>query len=116
MSVQVDALSSNDNVHADEHLTRLPRSLTATLAIQLIYDVILQRPLADPSNVAAPPAPIVSIPTPGTDLHLAVVIAMPSCRHRTSIPRDSLMEMDGWRPEVLCEYAIGTTRTSVQPP
>ncbi|KIM86678.1 hypothetical protein PILCRDRAFT_815921 [Piloderma croceum F 1598] len=85
--------------------------------MQLMYDVILLRPLAVPSNVAertTPPAPTVSIPTPGTNMHVAVVIAMPSCRRRTSIPRDSLMEMDGGEPEVLCEYAIGTTRTSIQ--
>lgn len=115
----MDAPSSKENVHADEPFPRRPRPLTASLIRQLVYDVILHRPLAVPSEVAettAPPALAAKVPTPGTGIHVAVLVAMPSPRHRTSVSRDSIMEIGVGGSEAQREYMIGTTRTYIQSP
>jgi hypothetical protein len=112
LSVQVDVPSSEDDTHADEGLTTPTHPLTVRLAIQLVHDMIFRRPLAFPSEAAstkAPPVPTQKIPNPGTDMLIAVLVAMPS--PRTNIPCDSFMEK---RDRELCEFVIGTIRTHIE--
>jgi len=116
LSVQVDVPSSSkDDTHADEGLTTPTHPLTIRLAIELVHDVILHRPLAFPSEAAktkAPPIPTPKIPTPGTDMLIAVLVAMPS--PPTNIPCDSFIEKGDGESVKLREFVIGTIRTHVE--
>jgi len=120
LSVQVaDAFPSEDSTHADEALTGATRTLTASLVVQLAYDLILCRPLAIPpslSGTQTPPTPATKVPAAGTGIHVAVLVAMPSPRHRTELSPDSFKETGARESEGLREYVIGTARSYIQYP
>jgi len=103
-------IPSSDNPQPVATEAILP--FTARLAMQLTHDVILNRPLIPPSDntgVKMPTTMDTIVPTPGTGIQVAVIIAMPS-------PHELCKEKGDVGTEELREYMIGTTRTYIDTP
>jgi len=117
LTAQMDASSSKDNTSASEPVIRPPHPLNPLFVMQLARDVILGRPLAFPSDHTNAKAPHITEPKildPGTDIQIAVLVTMPSPRHRIEIAHSSFGEQGDKHSEDLPEFVIGTIRTQIE--
>lgn len=95
--------------------------MSVRLAFRLAQDTLLRRPIAPapPSITAADtlPSPAPVVPTPGTEVQVAVLVAMPSAqnRHRSPLGLDMRKGEEKLEELGLGEYVIGTAWTHIGP-